>query len=111
MTTFLPQDSNDYPIPALRLKQGAAHAIAASTTSARNTTAFGSDTQIISLYATVPVFIKFGDNSVIATTNDHFFPSGLYYDIAIGGENTAHYAYISVLRLDTNGTVYISEKE
>lgn len=111
MTTLLPQDTNDNPIPALRLKQGGAHAITVTATSARNTTAFASDTQIISLYATSAVYIKFGNSSVTATSADHYFPAGIYYDIAIGGENSAHYTHIAVLRTDTDGYLYISEKE
>lgn len=110
MTTFLPYDSNFNPIPALRLKQGGAHKITAGAVSARNTTAFAATTRIISLYADVPVYIKFGDSSVTATTSEHFFPAGLYYDIAIGGENAAHYTHVAVLQADTGGNVYISEK-
>tara|TARA_B100001093_G_C26139488_1_gene722711 strand:- start:160 stop:495 length:336 start_codon:yes stop_codon:yes gene_type:complete len=111
MSTFLPQDSNDNPIPALRLKQGGAHSISASASSARNSTAFAADTRIISLYADVPVYVRFGDSSVSASTSDHYFPAGLYYDVALGGENTAHYTHIAVLRANTDGSVYISEKE
>ncbi|MCB1532728.1 MAG: hypothetical protein KDJ35_07655 [Alphaproteobacteria bacterium] len=111
MSTFLPQDANNYPIPALRLKNGAAHAISATATSARNSTAFDGDTRIISLYATSPVFVKFGDSSVTATTSDHYFPAGVYYDLSIGGDTTAQYGYVAVLAADTDGTVYVSEKE
>lgn len=110
--TFLPKDSNDQPIPALRLKDGAAHSLNATDTAAINTTAFDSKTRIVSLYATVPVYVKFGaSDTVTATSADHYFPNGIYYDIAIGGGQTAHTPYISVLRAsDTNGDVYISEK-
>ena len=49
MTTKLPLDSNDNPIPALRLKDGGAHTISTSTSSARNATAFGDDVHVISV--------------------------------------------------------------
>ena len=52
MTTLLPTDVNDNPIPAIRFKDGAAHNITSSLTSARNSTAFNTETKIISIYAT-----------------------------------------------------------
>lgn len=111
MTTFLPQDLNDNPIPALRLKPNGAHAISAGTSAARNASAFTETTRIVSLFANTDVFIACGDSSVTATSADHFFPAGVYYDIAIGGDNSAHYTHISVLQASSAGTVYISEKE
>lgn len=111
MPTLIPLDANDTPIPALRLKDGGAHHISASATAARNSTAFDAGTRIVSLFSTVPVYVKFGDSSVTATASDHYFPEGLYYDLAIGGERAAHYTHVSVLRAETDGDVYISEKE
>ncbi|MDD3022220.1 MAG: hypothetical protein PHX61_14780 [Alphaproteobacteria bacterium] len=110
MLTLLPTDQNNNPIPALRLKDNGAHQIAASATSSRNSTAFDAGTQIISIYATTPVHLRFGDSSITATATDHYFPSGVYYDVAIGGDGAAHHAYIAVLRESTDGIVYISEK-
>ncbi len=109
--TILPQDTFDRPIPALRLKPGAAHSIAAGATSARNTTAFGDSTRIVSLFATVPVYVRFGGSGVTAAATDHYFPEGLYYDFSIGGDEAVQYKYVAVLRASTDGTVYISEKE
>tara|TARA_Y100001001_G_scaffold12486_1_gene11308 strand:+ start:564 stop:902 length:339 start_codon:yes stop_codon:yes gene_type:complete len=110
--TFLPKDSNDQPIPALRLKDGGAHTISAESSAAVNATPFDVKTRIISVYASVPVYLKFGaSDTVSATSADHYFPNGVYYDVAIGGDQTAHTPYISVLRAgDTDGDVYISEK-
>lgn len=111
MSTFLPQDSNQNPIPALRLKNGAAHSISVTSTSARNSTAFDADTRVISVYATVPVYLKFGGSSVTATSADHYFPAGVYYDVAIGGDKTAQYGYVAALAVGSDGDIYISEKE
>lgn len=110
MSTFLPQDSNDHVIPVLRLKSGGAHSISASGTSARNTTGFDAATRVISVYATEPVYLNFGDSSVTAAGTDHYFPAGVYYDIAIGGEQTAHTTHLAVLAVSASGTVYVSEK-
>ena len=111
MPTFLPQDSNDNPIPALRLKSSGAHSIASSGSSARNSTAFSDDTRVISVYATTAVYINFGGASVTAANTDHYFPAGVYYDIALGGDGSGHYTHMAVLAVGSNGTVYVSEKE
>ena len=71
MSTILPQDSNDNPIPVLRLKDGGAHVVNAAATSARNATGFNENTRVVSVYAAVPVYIAFGDASVTASAPDH----------------------------------------
>lgn len=111
MPTILPEDSNSNPIPALRLKSGAAHAITSSGTSARNSTAFNAETKVVSVYATAAVYIAFGDSTVTATSSSHYFPAGLYYDFAIGETRSGHYSNIAVLQVSAGGTVYVSEKE
>ncbi|MCC7305306.1 MAG: hypothetical protein IT558_03490 [Alphaproteobacteria bacterium] len=112
MPTLMPLDSDNNPIPALRIRSGAGgHSITASGSSARNSTAFNADTRVVSVYATVPVYINFGDSSVTAASTSHYFPSGLYYDFAIGGGQTGHFTHLAVLQVSSGGTVYISEKE
>ncbi len=111
MTTLLPHDNNDSPIPVLRLKNNGAHTITSAETSARNTTAFDTETRVLSVFATQDIYIRFGDSTVTATTSDHFYPAGIYYDFAIGGESAGHYTHLAVLQQSAGGTVYISEKE
>lgn len=110
MTTKLPLDVNDNPIPALRMKDGGAQVIASGAVSARNGTAFDGETRIVSLYATEPVYLAFGDSSVSATSSDHYFPGGLYYDVSLGGDGAPHATHVAVLQVAAAGSVYISEK-
>lgn len=113
MTTLLPKDADNNTIPALRLRDGGAHKIITTATAARNHIPFDEDTKVISLYATADVYLKFGGASVSATTVDHFFPAGIYYDVAItgGSGKGAHNAYLSAIRASEDGELYISEKE
>jgi len=113
MTTLLPKDADNNVIPALRLKDGGAHNISIGSVAARNASAFEEQTKVIGIYATVGMYVKFGDNTVSATTSDHYFPAGLYYNIAIssGSGKGAHHEYMSVLQASESGIVYISEKE
>lgn len=110
MTTQLPLDHNNHTIPALRLRNGGAHSVAITNASVRNSVAFDDDVRVLSLYATAPVYIKFGDASVSATPSDHYFPAGVYYDVAIGGDGTGHFTHVAALREVQDGTLFISEK-
>ncbi|HEY1096561.1 MAG TPA: hypothetical protein VGF14_04915 [Alphaproteobacteria bacterium] len=107
--TLLPRDADDRTIPAMRLRPGAAQTLAISTTSVRSTQ-FNAETRVIGVYATVPVFVRLGDNTVTATSSDHYIPADTYMDIAIGGGVPDQYGYAAFIRSSSDGTVYISEK-
>ena len=109
--TLLPVDSNDNVIPALALKPDGAKTVSAMTSiSTRNATPFDSATRVLSLYADVPVYIRFGEANVEAGSSDHYFPANVYYDFSIRGNGSDHTPYVAVLAAEENGTVYISEK-
>lgn len=95
----------------MRLKESGAHAISVSGSSARNATSFAGSTRVVSLYATGPVYLNFGGSTVTATNTDHYFPAGVYYDVAIGGGKTGHFTHVAALRVDADCTLYVSEKE
>lgn len=114
MPTLLPKDVDNNIIPALRLRgSGGAHAISATATSARNVAAFHADTRVVSVFATVPVFLRFGNASVSAAATDHYYPGGVYYDFAIGGGDVKgpRFSHLAVLRAGADAMVYVSEKE
>ena len=110
MPTMLPTDDNNNPIPALRLRDFGAQKIAVGAASQRNAVAFDSDTRVISLYATVGVYVRLGGTGVTASSSDHYFPTNMYYDIAIGGDDTAQTPFIAAISTEGTGTLYISEK-
>jgi hypothetical protein len=111
MSTLMPYDDNLHPIPVLRLKSGGAHQIAAGLTSERNAIPFDSQTRVIGIFATGPIFVSSGDANVIATTADHYFPENTYYDIALGDGRRLSHSHLSVVAASGPCTVYISEKE
>lgn len=109
---YMQKDLDGNPIPALGLRDDAAHQITSSGTSARNSTAFNAATRIIFIYATENIYIKFGDDTVTATTSDHFLPAGTMFNLTIrGGKSGAQYSHVAVLQVSSGGTVYISETE
>ena len=107
----LPLDQNGLAIPAVELIDGGAHHVNIAVAATKNATPFMAadgkyGARIISLYATQDCFIKMGDNAVVATAADHFFPAGIYYDFSI----KRNVEYISVLRSTADGVLHISEK-
>lgn len=112
MPTLMPRDDDNFAIPALAMKPDCAHSVSFdAASSSRNSTAFDPRTRVVSIFATDNVFLRFGDSSVTASTSDHFFPAGIYYDVAISNVKTTHYDYIAIRGAGTSGTVYLSEKE
>ncbi len=111
MPTLLPRDTNNVPLPAMRMKSDCAHLINVTSSSARNASAFDPKTRVISLYATGPVHLRFGSSSVTAATTDHYFPEGLYYDVAIGGDDIGQYSHVAVIAASYDCKLYISEKQ
>lgn len=111
MPTVMPLDADGHAIPALRMKPSGAHSITVTASSARNATPFPESTKIVSLYATGPVFLAFGDASVTATTSDHYFPEGVYDNVAIGTGKTGHYTHVAAIRAAADCKLYVSEKE
>lgn len=106
----MPLDDMDNVMPALAFKADGAHKITSTGAAVKNAAAFDERTSIVSLYATAPVFISFGDATVVAINADHYFPAGVYYDVAIGDGRKNHTPYISIIAEDADAIVYISEK-
>lgn len=111
MPTLMPEDDDAHSLPVLRLRPGGAQSVASGSSSARNATAFATDTRVVSVYATADVYIEFGDETVVASASSHFYPTGEYYDFAIGGGKTPQFTHIAVLQVSAAGTAYLSEKE
>jgi hypothetical protein len=105
----MPLDQRGNPVPTLGYLDGGDFVLTVTATSARNSTPFNAQTRVISIYATVPCFIRLGNNTVTATTGDHFIPDGTYLDIAVG-PNTKD-RHLAVIRATSDGTLYISERE
>ncbi|CAK0774761.1 Cupin domain-containing protein [Azospirillaceae bacterium] len=111
MATLLPRDDDGHPIPALRLRANGAHTVSVTQTSARNHIAFSTETRVIGVYATGAVFLQSGNATIAATSSDHYFPGGVYYDISLGNGQQETHNYLAAIRVDSDCVLYISEKE
>ena len=110
MSTLLPTDANNFPIPALRLRTGGSHSLSVTATSARNATAFNAATRVIGIYATAPVFVRLCGDTVTAVNTDHYIPADTYMDIAVAGDDEQTATHIAAIRASSDGTLYVSEK-
>lgn len=107
--TIMPQDGNGEAVQVLGFVDGGAHQLAVSAVAARNAIAFGADTRVIYVYATVPCYVKFGGGAVVATASDHMVPAGVYLPLSIGGGQLAKATHLSVLQVSGPGSFHISE--
>ena len=107
--TDLPSDNQGNPIQALRLGP-AAQKISFTGTTARATNPFSANVRVVYLYATSDCFVKFGpDNTVVATANDFFIPSGTMLPFAVRTDQGPSYNYIAAIQSSAAGILYISE--
>lgn len=104
--TNIATDVMGKPIPTVFLrKTGGVHKITTSAATARNVTAFKKETKVAMIMATENCYIAFGDETVEATANSHFFPAGVYFGVGIKDK------HIAALQVSSGGTLYISETE
>jgi hypothetical protein len=88
-----------------------AHRIAVGVASQRNAVAFDPRTRVIGIFATGPVFLRTGDDGVTASTDDHYFPENVYYDLSLGDGRRSRHSHLSAITASGSCTLYISEKE
>lgn len=110
MSTFLPRDDDQEPIPALRLRPGGAHALELGSDSVR-TTAFAPRTRVIAVYATAPAHVRTGGAGVVAAADDHYLPAGVYLHLSVGDDRKGAHTHLAARRAEADGTLHISELE
>lgn len=108
MATNLPRDSKGNAIQALRPVAGGAQQITVGAASARNGTAFDSNTKVIGIYSTTDCFIELGDVTVAALTTDHFIPANVYFMLSVVNNVTLQ-THIAAIQVAAGGTLYVSE--
>lgn len=110
--TSAPKDADGVALQALRpLLTAGSHQIIVTSTTARNSIAFGSASSALSLWALQDMFVRFGDSTVTATTSDHFIPKEMWLTFSLGGDLLTAATHIAAIRDITDGTLHISEQE
>lgn len=110
-----PRDDANAPIPVLALRPGGGQRIAVTDSSARSA-AVADRVRVVTLYTTADAFIEIGNDDVVAnTSNSHFLPASLPYDISLGDETISknNPRFIAVIKAsgdDEDGVLYLSER-
>ena len=107
----MPLDIGGTHVQVLRLKASCAHTISITGTTARTSSAFNTNTRAIEVYSDTDCYIQTGDNTIEATTSDHFLPAEHSRVYSIGGDRLTQHTHIAAIRKSINGTLYISELE
>lgn len=112
----LPRDQHQKVIQVMGLADAGAHVLTSAAGEVqKNATAFDATTNVITVYFTAAVYIKFGfDNTVVAAATDHYIPAGLRVPIALGtgDQNDTNYSYMSMLPVVVAATKgYVSENQ
>lgn len=108
-----PRDDGNDPIPVLGLRPNGGHQVP-YTASSNVSPAISGSIRVVTLYATQDCFIETGASGVEAnTSNSHFLPASLPYDVSLGAETDASQndKYVAVIQASTAGTLYISERD
>ena len=96
-------DKDDYGEPIQgALTPQTAQKISISAITARNATAF--TYRVIRVIASAACYIKLGDSTIEATTDDHYLPAG-----AIEYFARKEHTHLAGLSTTGSGTIYISE--
>jgi hypothetical protein len=109
-----PRDDDNAPIPVLGLRPSKAHTVPYTTDSANTSPSFDDTNRVVTLFSTSNAFIQTGASTVtVAAANGHFLPAQTLIDISLGSQTNAADTnkFISILAQDTNGTLFISERE
>ena len=108
-----PRDDGNDPIPVLGLRQGGGHQVPFTDT-ANTSPQISASVRVITLHSNVDCFIETGDSTVTAnTTQGHFLPASIPFDISLGADNeaTKNARFVSVVSTSAEGILHISERE
>lgn len=111
MTTLVPRDDDNRPIPVLRPKTNGARYLQAGATSVRTTSPFAPTTRVVRLYATGSVTVQTGGDGVVATAGSHFLPAGTIDFVSLGNAKQDRHTHLAVRSVDGTAEVYLSELE
>ena len=98
-------------IQVMRVKSGGAHHIAISGTTNRNSSAFPTGSRVIEIYCDTACYWQTGDNTVTASSADHFLPAGHARVYSLGGDKQTQHTHIAVIQALASGTLHVSELE
>lgn len=99
----LPRDTFGNPVQALQPDPAGAVAGSVASSSARIT--LTAATELVRIAASTACYIKFGDNTVAATTSDTFFPAGVEIFAVPESAPGVPYTHLAFIRQTSDGVI------
>lgn len=109
MTLHSTRDDRQNPIPVFRRRDTLAHNVTVAANNHQRV-AFDDKTKLISFWSEGIVFVKFGDDTVTATANDHAIaPGNIEYEPLIDEQGKAAITHMSFFST-SEVVVHVSER-
>ena len=110
-----PKDNANEPIPVLGFRPNGGHQVPFTTSTSNTSPRIANSVRVVTLYSTEDAFFETGEaNTVTAnSTNSHFLPKTVPYDISLGPEVVSENndRFVSVIGNTSSGTLFISERD
>ena len=109
-----PRDDGNAAIPVLGFRPNKGHQVPFTVGASNTSPQFSDSIRVVTLFSTQDAFIETGDAGVEAnTSNSHFLPAQIPYDVSLGAETDAtnNDKYVAVIQATSGGVLYISERD
>ena len=110
-----PKDNANEPIPVLGFRPNGGHQVPFTTASSNTSPRIANSVRVVTLYSTADAFFETGESDSVAanSTNSHFLPKTVPYDISLGPEVVSENndRFVAVIGSTATGTLYISERD
>ena len=110
-----PKDNANDHIPELGFRPNGGHQVPFTTSTSNTSPRIANSVRVVTLYSTEDAFFETGEaNTVTAnSTNSHFLPKTVPYDISLGPEVVSENndRFVSVIGNTSSGTLFISERD
>ena len=109
--TAMPRDASGAYVQVMRPLAGGAHTITIGAASARNSSAFDTNTRVLEIYSDTACYFQTGNSGITASSADHYLPAQRGRVYSIGGDQQAQHTHIAVIQASAGGTLWVSELE
>lgn len=110
-----PKDNANEPIPVLGLRPSGGYQVPFTAATSNTSPRIANSVRVVTLYSTQDAFIETGTTDSIAadTTDSHFLPATIPYDISLGPEVVSENndRFVAVIGSTSSGVLYISERD
>lgn len=110
-----PKDNANEPIPVLGLRPNGGYQVPFTAATANTSPRISNSVRVVTLYSTVDAFIETAETDSVSanSTNSHFLPATVPYDISLGPEVVSENndRFVAVIGSTSSGVLYISERD